>query len=91
MPGAAWGCPLFGLPSEPPDDTTAGLAIHYVSRAVETWEPRVTVLGIEAGVPDDVPSVPVVRMRYRFKATQGGDEVADAVPIRGTAASSFCV
>lgn len=78
---SAYGCHLFRLAFEPADDTTAGLAIHYVSRAVETWEPRVTVLGIEAGVPEDDPSVLEVRMRYRIKATQGTDEVAVAVPI----------
>lgn len=78
---ASYGCHLFRLAFEPADDTTAGLAIHYVTRAVETWEKRVTVLGIDAGVPEDDPSVLEVRMRYRIKATQGEDEVAVAVPI----------
>lgn len=78
---ASYGCHLFRLAFEPADDTTAGLAIHYVSRAVETWEQRVTVLGIEAGVPQDDPSVLEVRMRYQIKATQGEDEIAVAVPI----------
>ena len=78
---AGYGCHLFRLAFEPADDTTAGLAIHYVSRAVETWEKRVTVLGIEAGIPADDPSVLEVRMRYRVNATQATDEVAVAVPI----------
>ena len=78
---ASYGCHLFRLAFEPADDTTAGLAIHYVTRAVETWEKRVTVLGIDAGVPEDDPSVLEVRMRYRIKATQGEDELAVAVPI----------
>lgn len=78
---AAYGCHLFRLAFEPADDTTAGLAIHYVSRAVETWEKRVTVLGIEAGIPADDPSVLEVRMRYRVNATQAEDRVAVAVPI----------
>ncbi len=78
---AGYGCHLFRLAFEPADDTTAGLAIHYVSRAVETWEKRVTVLGIEAGIPADDPSVLEVRMRYRVNATQATDQVAVAVPI----------
>lgn len=77
----SYGCHLFRLAFEPADDTTAGLAIHYVSRAVEIWEQRVTVLGVEAGVPADDPSLLEVRMRYRIKATQGEDEIAVAVPI----------
>jgi len=75
-----YGCHLFRLAFAPADDTTAGLAIHYVSRAVEKWEPRVTVLAVEAGVPADDPALLEVRMRYRIKATQGEDEVALAVP-----------
>lgn len=78
---SSYGCHLFRLAFEPADDTTAGLAIHYVSRAVETWEKRVTVLGIEAGAPADDPAVLEVRMRYRINATQATDEVAVAVPI----------
>jgi phage baseplate assembly protein W len=43
-----YGCELHRLVFAPNDDTTAGLAIHYVRRAVERWEPRVEILGIDA-------------------------------------------
>ena len=39
-----YGCELHRLVFSPNDDTTAGLAIHYVRRALERWEPRVEVL-----------------------------------------------
>ncbi len=36
-----YGCELHRLTFSPNDDTTAGLAIHYVRRALERWEPRI--------------------------------------------------
>jgi len=77
----AYGCHLFRLAFEPADDTTAGLAIHYVTRAVEQWEKRVEILAVDAGAPPDDPSLMEVRMTYRVKVTQDEDELAVAVPI----------
>lgn len=76
----AYGCHLWRLAFAAADDTTAGLAIHYVTRAVQRWEPRVLVLDVTAGVPEDEPSLLEVRLRYRIKATQAEDAVAVAVP-----------
>lgn len=78
-----YGCHLFRLAFAPADDTTAGLAIHYVARAVEQWEPRVDVVSIDAERPPDEPSVLQVRMRYRVRTTQDEDEVVLAVPAGG--------
>ena len=44
----AYGCDLERLIFSPNDDTTAGLAMHYVRQAVERWEPRVEILGVDA-------------------------------------------
>jgi phage baseplate assembly protein W len=76
-----YGCHLFRLVFAPGDDTTAGLAIHYVSRAVEQWERRVEVVAVEAERPADSPWLLEVRMRYRIRATQRDDEIAVAVPL----------
>ncbi len=76
-----YGCHLFRLAFAPADDTTAGLAIYYVARAVEQWEPRVEVLSLDAERPADSPHVLEVRMRYRVRATQHEDEVSVAVPV----------
>jgi len=43
-----YGCDLSRLVFAPNDDTTAGLAIHFVRQAVERWEPRVEVLRVDA-------------------------------------------
>lgn len=47
-----YGCDLARLVFSPNDDTTAGLAIHFVRQAVERWEPRVEVLRVDAGRVD---------------------------------------
>jgi phage baseplate assembly protein W len=78
-----YGCHLWRLAFEGADDTTAGLAIHYVRQAVETWEKRVTVLDVVAGVAEDDPSLLEVRMTYRVQSTLASDAVAVAVPILG--------
>jgi phage baseplate assembly protein W len=79
----AYGCHLWRLAFEGADDTTAGLAIHYVTQAVETWEKRVKILDVVAGVPEEEPSLLEVRMTYRIQSTLATDTVAVAVPVLG--------
>lgn len=43
-----YGCELLTLAFARNDDTTAGLAIHYVRQAVERFEPRVRILRVDA-------------------------------------------
>ena len=43
-----YGCDIHRLIFSPNDDTTAGLAIYYVQRALDRWEPRVEVLQPDA-------------------------------------------
>jgi phage baseplate assembly protein W len=43
-----YGSHLHRLLFSPNDDTTAGLAIHYVRQAIERWEPRVEILDVDA-------------------------------------------
>jgi hypothetical protein len=77
-----YGCYLSRLAFAPADDTTAGLAVHYVARAVERWEKRVEIVSIEAERPGDEPVIEV-RMRYRVRASQQEDEIGVAVPVDG--------
>lgn len=50
-----YGCELLTLAFAPNDDTTAGLAIHYVRQAVERFEPRVRILAVDATPSPDHP------------------------------------
>jgi uncharacterized protein len=49
-----YGCDLHRLVFEPNDETTAGVAIYQVRRAIERWEPRVEILHLDAN-PDRDP------------------------------------
>lgn len=77
-----YGCDLQRLLFWPNDATTAGLAIHYVRRAVETFEPRVDVLEVDAGPDPDAPDHLTVTLTYRIAATRGVDALAFAVALQ---------
>jgi uncharacterized protein len=80
-----YGCDLGRLIFWPNDDTTAGLAIHYVRRAVERFEPRVVILAIDAGpVPDAADQLEVI-LDYRPRLGGPADRIVAAVPLQGGA------
>ena len=75
-----YGCLLRRLVFSPNDDTTAGLAIHYVRSALDRWEPRIEVLRIDATAdPEDGGRLDVM-LDYRVRATQATQALR--VPIR---------
>jgi uncharacterized protein len=78
-----YGCHLNRLVFSPNDDTTAGLAIHYVRRAVERWEPRVDVLDVDAERSDEEPNRLDIVLEYRVRATQRTHELRIPVDLQG--------
>ncbi len=71
-----YGCSLRHLVFSPNDDTTAGLAIHYVRQALERWEPRIEVLKLDAGRVEGAGERLSVELEYRVKATQRAGRTA---------------
>ncbi len=65
-----YGCELYRLIFAPNDGTTAGLAIHYVRRALERWEPRIDILHIDANRNSAQAELLDVLLVYRVRATQ---------------------
>lgn len=65
----AYGSYLNRLVFAPNDQTTAGLAIHYVRSALRRWEPRVEVLDVDAEADPDRPERLVISLRYRVRAS----------------------
>ena len=64
-----YGSHLHRLVFAPNDDTTAGLAIHYVRQAIQRFEPRVEILDVDAG-PDPLrPERLTIELRYRVRAS----------------------
>lgn len=82
----AYGCPLSQLMFAPNDDTTAGLAIHFVRRAVETWEPRVEILSLDANPDPDEQGILRISMEYRIRRSQIVDRLDMPVSLTGEAA-----
>ncbi len=70
-----YGCDLHKLVFELNDDTTAGLAIHYVRRALARWEPRIDVLCIDAERNADDPARMDILLQYRVRRTQRSDQL----------------
>jgi uncharacterized protein len=71
----AYGCELFRLVFSPNDAATAGLAIHYVQRAIERWEPRVETIRVDALPNPENPVLLEILLEYRLKGTQDVDQM----------------
>lgn len=76
-----YGCNLHRLLFSSNDGATAGLAIHYVRRAVERWEPRVEIQHIDAKRSPEAPTSLEVILEYRVRATHRVDRLRVAVPL----------
>jgi phage baseplate assembly protein W len=68
-----YGCLLHRLVFSPNDETTAGLAIHYVRQALDLWEPRIDVLRLDAERNVEDPEQLTISLEYRVRATQQTD------------------
>lgn len=65
-----YGCQLHRLVFSPNDETTAGLAIHYVRQALERWEPRVNILHLDAERHREYAEYLAISLTYQVRATQ---------------------
>lgn len=79
----SYGCSLRHLVFSPNDDTTAGLAIHYVRQAIERWEPRVEILKIDAGRAEGNGERLNISLEYRVKASQRTERAAFDLSLEG--------
>lgn len=64
-----YGCELHLLVFSPNDETTHGLAIHYVRQAVARWVPHAEVVEIDATRSDEAPERMLLRLHYRLQQT----------------------
>jgi hypothetical protein len=72
-----YGCDLHRLIFAPNDETTAGMAIHYVKQAIERWEDRITDLRVDAD--GDGAGRLNITISYRVRRTQQMDRLQVAV------------
>jgi uncharacterized protein len=78
-----YGCLLRRVIFSPNDDTTAGLAIHYVRTALERWEPRIEILRLDASADPGGRGRLEVVLEYRIRATQAVQLLNIPIELRG--------
>lgn len=78
-----YGCSLQHLVFAPNDETTAGLAIHYVQRALRRWEPRIELLSVSADPDPNDPAVLLIVVNYAVRATLERDTLSYRVALDG--------
>ena len=67
------------------DQTTAGLAIHYVRQAVHRWEPRVSIIDVDAEVDPESASRLNITLTYRIRATLSTETLVYPLDLQGGA------
>ncbi len=80
-----YGCELHRLVFSPNDNTTSGLAIHYVRQALDRWEPRAQVVRIDAEPDPDAPDRLDISLSYRLRRTQITEELSFSIELGGDA------
>jgi len=78
-----YGCMLHTLLFSPNDDTTAGLAMHYVRQALERWEPRIRILRLDAGRNPAFGEVLDISLEYQVLATNRIEQMSLPVALAG--------
>jgi phage baseplate assembly protein W len=81
-----YGCDLYQLIFAPNDATTAGLAIHYVRRALERWEPRIDILELDASQSPFDPARLDIRLGYRVRPTLNEEQLMLQLQLMGPSA-----
>jgi len=78
-----YGCNLYRLIFSPNDDTTAGLAIFYVRRAIERYERRVDIVELDATPNANTPNQLDITLIYRVRETLRTDTLVIPVRLEG--------
>lgn len=64
-----FGCHIHELIFAQNDGATAGLAIHYVTEALNMWEPRIRLIEVKAFSDESDPARLLIDIEYEIKAT----------------------
>lgn len=74
-----YGCDLDQLAFMPNDETTLGLAIYLVRKALDRWEPRIEIKNLDAEFSNSEPGRMHILLDYRVRSTSSADSLM--VPI----------
>ena len=78
-----YGCELHRLVFSPNDNTTSGLAIHYVRQALNRWEPRAEITHLDAGPNPQYGERLEILLEYRLRRTQQTSELSFSINLTG--------
>ena len=78
-----YGCNLQVLLFSPNDDTTAGLAIHYVRQALDRWEPRIRVIRLDALAHRERAELLEIHLEYRVLVSNRVERLVVPVSLSG--------
>ena len=78
-----YGCELHRLVFSPNDNTTSGLAIHYVRQALDRWEPRAQVTYLDAGPHPEADDRLEITLSYRLRRTQTTETINFSMDLAG--------
>jgi phage baseplate assembly protein W len=67
-----FGCEIHELVFAPNNPTTAGLAVHYCTEALQKWEPRIEQIECTATPNKNEPNRLDIEIQYRVRATNTG-------------------
>ena len=76
-----YGCDLYRLLFSPNDETTHGLAMHYVTQAVNRFEPRVEVIEVDASHDPLQGQFMRLLLRYRILRTREEDQLEFSIDL----------
>jgi len=79
-----YGCMLHTLTFAPNDDTTAGLAIHFVRQALDRWEPRIRIVRLDANRSSETPGLLEIFLEYLVIATNRTEQIVVPVILSGS-------
>ena len=78
-----YGSHLHRLAFAANDQTTAGLAIHYVRSALTRWEPRVEIVDLDAAADPYEPERLVISLLYRVRASLATEALELVIAVGG--------
>lgn len=78
-----YGCELHRLLFANNDNNAAGLAIHYVHRALQRWEPRIQILHLDATRSPEDPHRLDIMLEYRVRSTGRTERLAYPFSLSG--------
>lgn len=76
-----YGCDLQQLVFSPNDAATHGLAIYYVRKALQRWEPRIDILRLDATSNEVDPGRMDIFLEYRVRKIARSDNLTISVSL----------